>query len=210
CHGSNYLGAFEGPPLAGPDFRARWGGRELADLLSYVQARMPPFATGSLTPEQRTAVVAHLLQVNEVQPSGVELTMSVEGTVIPGAEPIVASTDVGGTPPIPGRLGTIPSPDSRQAPPEFRGSVSETETSLTETYRRIESFQPVTDAELANPPEGDWLHWRGSPGSNGYSTLSQINRENVGTLQLEWVWGLPNGSRFRTAMLERDGILFLN
>lgn len=210
CHGSNYLGAFEGPPLAGPDFRARWGGRELADLLSYVQARMPPFATGSLTPEQTTAVVAHLLQVNEVQPSGVELTMSVEGTVIPGAEPIVASTDVGGTPPIPGRLGTIPSPDSRQAPPEFRGSVSETETSLTETYRRIESFQPVTDAELANPPEGDWLHWRGSPGSNGYSTLSQINRENVGTLQLEWVWGLPNGSRFRTAMLERDGILFLN
>src|SRR5690606_30981353 len=97
-----------------------------------------------------------------------------------------------------------------QAPPEFRGSVSETETSLTETYRRIESFQPVTDAELANPPEGDWLHWRGSPGSNGYSTLSQINREDVGTLQLEWVWGLPNGSRFRTAMLERDGILFLN
>jgi alcohol dehydrogenase (cytochrome c) len=209
CHGSNLRGGFEGPPLAGPDFQNRWGGRPVADLLEYVQTRMPPFAVRSLTPEQTTALVAYLLRANDVQPAGIALTMSAEGTVIPGAEPI-ETTVATGFPPVPGRLGTAPSPDSRTAPPEFRGSVSETATSLTESFRPIESYGAVSDAELANPPEGDWLHWRGSPGSNGYSTLSQINRDNVDRLRLEWVWGLPNGSRYRTAMLERDGVLFLN
>ncbi|MQA91872.1 MAG: PQQ-binding-like beta-propeller repeat protein [Gemmatimonas sp.] len=209
CHGANFLGAFEGPALAGPDFQNRWGGRPLAELLSYVQTRMPPFAVRSLGPEETTAVVSYILRANDVEPNEIALTMEPEGTVIPGAEPVETMV-AAGTPPIPGRLGTAPSPDSRTEPPEFLGTVAETETSLTETFRPIESYSPVTDAELANPPEGDWLHWRGSPGSNGYSTLAQIDRSNVHRLQLEWVWGLPNGSRYRTAMLERDGILFLN
>ena len=106
---------------------------------------------------------------------------------------------------MPGRVGTVPSSDSVQSPPEFRGVVSETTTSLTETYRPAEWLTPVSEAELASPPDGDWLHWRRSPGSNGFSPLSQINSQNVHRLQLAWVWGLPDGSRYRTAPLERDG-----
>ena len=208
CHLANFQGSFEAPELAGPNFQNIWAGRPVPDLLNLIATTMPPEATGSLAGEDVAAVVAYLLEANDVQASGTELTMASTGTVIPGAEP-VAATDVAGIPPIPGRIGTVRSPDTRQVAPEFLGELSETATSITETFRAAESYTPVTDAELASPPAGDWLHWRGSPRSNGFSPLDQINTENVHQLQLAWVWALPDGSRYRTAALERDGILFL-
>ena len=208
CHLTDFQGSFEAPELAGPNFRNTWGGRPVGNLLELIATTMPPQATGSLSAEQVASVVAYVLRANEVQAGGAELSLASTGTVIPGAEP-TAAVVVAGIPPIPGRVGTIRSPDTRQAPPEFLGRISETLTSITETYRAPEGFTPVSDAELASPPDGDWLHWRGSPGSTGFSPLSQINTENVHRLQLEWVWALPDGSRYRTAPLERSGILFL-
>ena len=208
CHLTDFQGSFEAPELAGPNFRNTWGGRRVGDLLVLIGATMPPQAAGSLSAEQVASVLAYILRANDVQADGTELSLASTGTVIPGAER-VAVTDVAGVPPIPGRVGTIRSPDTRQAPPEFLGAISETPTSITETYRAPARFTPVSDAELASPPDGDWLHWRGSPGSTGFSRLSQINTENVHRLQLAWVWGLPDGSRYRTAPLERSGILFL-
>ena len=208
CHLTDFQGSFEAPELAGPNFRNTWGGRRVGDLLVLIEATMPPEAAGSLSAEQVASVLAYVLRANEVQAGGTELSLASTGTVIPGAE-LAAATDVAGIPPIPGRVGTIRSPDTRQAPPEFLGAISETPTGITETYRAPERFTPVSDAELASPPDGDWLHWRGSPGSTGFSPLSQINTENVHRLQLAWVWALPDGSRYRTAPLERSGILFL-
>ena len=208
CHLTDFQGSFEAPELAGPNFRNTWGGRRVGDLLVLIGATMPPQAAGSLSAEQVASVLAYILRANDVQADGTELSLASTGTVIPGAER-VAVTDVAGVPPIPGRVGTIRSPDTRQAPPEFLGAISETPTSITETYRAPARFTPVSDAELASPPDGDWLHWRGSPGSTGFSRLSQINTENVHRLQLAWVWGLPDGSRYRTAALERSGVLFL-
>ena len=49
-------------------------------------------------------------------------------------------------------------------------------------------FQPVTDAMLQKPNAGEWLHWRGTEDAWGYSPLDQINRGNVGQLQLAWSW----------------------
>ena len=208
CHLTDFQGSFEAPELAGPNFRNTWGGRRVGDLLVLIAATMPPQAAGSLSAEQVASVVAYILRANEVQAGGTELSLASTVTVIPGAEPEAAMT-VAGIPPIPGRVGTIRSPDTRQAPPEFLGAISETPTGITETYRAPEGYTPVSNAELASPPDGDWLHWRGSPGSNGFSPLSQINTENVHRLQLAWVWALPDGRSNRTAPLERSGILFL-
>ena len=207
CHLTDFQGSFEAPELAGPNFRNTWGGRRVGDLLVLIGATMPPEAAGSLSAEQVASVVAYILRANDVQAGGTELSLASTGTVIPGAELVAATT--AGIPPIPGRVGTIRSPEGVQAPPEFLGTITETPTSITETYRAPERFTPVSDAELASPPDGDWLHWRGSPGSTGFSRLSQINTENVHRLQLAWVWALPDGSRYRTAPLERSGILFL-
>ena len=169
---------------------------------------MPPQAVGFLDADEVAAVVAYLLRANEVRPGRSELSLASTAIVIPGTDPPVA-TNVAWIPPVPGRLGTARSPDTVQAPPEFRGEVSETTTSITETFRTAEWLTPVSEAELVSPPNGDWLHWRRTPDSQGYSPLAQISTENVHCLQLAWVWGLPDGSRYRTAPLERDGVLFL-
>jgi alcohol dehydrogenase (cytochrome c) len=223
CHLPDFQGAFQAPQLAGPNFRSAWGARPVVELLGLVQASMPPQAAGSLTTEEAAAVVAYLLQANEVAAGTVDLGPDTPGPVIPvadesAADPPTPDPDAVPEPlaqteprstPEPGRLGTVRSPETVQAPPEFLGTVSESVTGFTQTYRSADWLSPVNEAELRSPPEGEWLHWRGSPGSNGYSPLSQIDTENVHRLQLAWVWGLPAGSRYRTAPLERDGVLFL-
>ena len=45
-------------------------------------------------------------------------------------------------------------------------------------------FVPVTDAMLQDPAPEDWLMWRRTLDSWGYSPLDQGNRENVSQLQL--------------------------
>jgi alcohol dehydrogenase (cytochrome c) len=208
CHLADFQGSFEAPELAGPNFRNTWGGRPASDILELISTTMPPQAAGSLSAEQVTSVVAYLLRANEVPSGGAALTLASNATVIPGAAR-VAAADPNAVTPIPGRVGTVRSPQTLQAPPEFLGTISETAMGVTETFRAPERYTPVSGADLASPPDGDWLHWRGSPGSNGFSPLTQINRENVHRLQLAWVWALPDGSRYRTAPLERDGVLFL-
>ena len=133
CHLDNLRGSFEAPELAGPNFRGTWGARPLTDLLNLVASTMPPQAIGSLTTEELAGVVAYLLQANGLPPGNRELSLASSSTVIPGTDP-VAPTEISGIPPVPGRIGTVPSPDSVQSPPEIRGEVSETTTSLTETF----------------------------------------------------------------------------
>ena len=44
----------------------------------------------------------------------------------------------------------------------------------------IEDFVPVTDEMLQNPDPSDWLMWRRTLNSWGYSPLEKINDKNVG------------------------------
>ena len=55
------------------------------------------------------------------------------------------------------------------------------------------SFVPVTDKMLASPDPGDWLMWRRTLNSWGYSPLTQINKTNV--RQLTLVWSHATGAR---------------
>ena len=67
---------------------------------------------------------------------------------------------------------------------------------------------PVTDAMLRAPPNADWLAWRGSSASLGFSTLSQISRSNVARLRLIWSKTLGPGTN-SIAPLAHDGVIFL-
>src|SRR5258708_21619274 len=69
-------------------------------------------------------------------------------------------------------------------------------------------FQPVTDAMLQKPNAGEWLHWRGTEEAWGYSPLDQINRGNVGQLQLAWSWAMKPGSA-EAAPLVHDGVMYI-
>jgi alcohol dehydrogenase (cytochrome c) len=69
-------------------------------------------------------------------------------------------------------------------------------------------FQRVTDEILRHPSPDDWLAWRGTGRSLGYSPLDQINRGNVSELQLAWSWSMEPGSQ-ETAPLVYAGVMYL-
>ncbi len=58
---------------------------------------------------------------------------------------------------------------------------------------QVETFTPVTDAVLQNPDPADWLMWRRTLNSWGYSPLDQIARDNVGDLRMVWSRALTSG-----------------
>ncbi len=69
-------------------------------------------------------------------------------------------------------------------------------------------FKPVTDAMLQNPDPSEWLGWRRTQDAQGYSPLNQINRDNVGRLQLAWSWALNSGAS-EPAPIVHDGIMYI-
>jgi alcohol dehydrogenase (cytochrome c) len=200
-------GTSEAPPLAGAAFRAKWGAQPVTELLALVQETMPPTRPGSLSADAYAQIVAHMLDRNNVAVGETALGTTSSGMVIPGSQP-TSTTAAATVPPVPGRLGTGPTPGSLAAPPETPATVYETPRSITRTYRPLDTFSNVSQAVLDAPPAEDWLHWRGNPQSWGYSRLDQIDTDNVGSLQLAFVWPMEEGES-QQGPLVRDGIMFL-
>ena len=100
------------------------------------------------------------------------------------------------------------SSDAQQAaPPKVQDAISqEAEARLKGVADKL---TPVTDAMLQKLPKEDWLAWRGSSASLGYSSLQQITRSNVGKLRLVWSKTLGPGTN-GIAPLAHDGVIFLS
>jgi len=71
----------------------------------------------------------------------------------------------------------------------------------------IDKITPVTDAMLANPNAADWLMWRRTLNSWGYSPLDQVTRRNVAQLKLVWTRPLNAGDQEGTPLVH-DGIMY--
>lgn len=69
CHRENLEGHGPTPSLAGEEFRDRWDGQTLDDLFEKMQATMPADHPGSLSREDNSAILAFMLQANEM-PAG--------------------------------------------------------------------------------------------------------------------------------------------
>ena len=67
---------------------------------------------------------------------------------------------------------------------------------------------PVTDAMLQNPDPADWLMWRRTLDSWGYSPLNQIDRANVDALSLVWSRPLSEGVQEGTPLVY-DGVMYM-
>jgi PQQ-dependent dehydrogenase (methanol/ethanol family) len=78
-----------------------------------------------------------------------------------------------------------------------------TDTTLSQT-----PFVPVTDAMLQNPHPEDWLMWRRTSDSWGYSPLAEIDRRNVGELAVVWSVGLDEAPSQEGIPLVYDGVLY--
>ena len=64
-------------------------------------------------------------------------------------------------------------------------------------------IEPVTDAELAATPDGDWLSFRGNLSAWGYSALDAIDTETVGQLDFAWAAPMEDGPNEATPLVAR-------
>lgn len=71
------------------------------------------------------------------------------------------------------------------------------------------AYVPVTDQMLQQPAPDDWLMWRRTLNSWGYSPLDQIEPANVADLELAWSLPLNDGSVQEGTPLVYDGILYM-
>ena len=68
-------------------------------------------------------------------------------------------------------------------------------------------FVPVTDATLEDPDPANWMMWRRTLDSWGYSPLDQIDRDNVRELRLVWSRPLADGIQEGTPLVY-EGVMF--
>lgn len=192
CHLPDLTGAFEASELAGVNFRAVWSTRPWSELVAAVR-EMPPTEPASLSATQYDAVTAFLLDANG-------LADEVHSIEIPGGATlgsILAGARVSVTEPAPRSAGPDPVANAIREP---RG--------ITTTFVEITEFEPVADYELLNPDPTDWLMFRRTYNAWGYSPLDRIKPENVGNLQLAWVWAMESGVNQPTPVV-RDGVIYL-
>lgn len=73
-------------------------------------------------------------------------------------------------------------------------------------------LRPVTDEILRSPDPADWPMVRRTYDARSYSPLDQVDRTNVGDLELAWVWGIETGASAANDQMGpvvHDGVLYL-
>ena len=72
----------------------------------------------------------------------------------------------------------------------------------------VREFIPVSDAMLEDPDPKDWLMWRRTLDSWGFSPLEEVNKDNVDQLRMVWSRGLRTGSNQGTPLVY-DGVMYM-
>jgi PQQ-dependent dehydrogenase (methanol/ethanol family) len=70
-------------------------------------------------------------------------------------------------------------------------------------------FASVTDAMLQKPDPANWLMWRRTLDSWGYSPLDQVDRSNVARLRMVWTRGMGPGNVQEATPLVYNGVMYV-
>jgi alcohol dehydrogenase (cytochrome c) len=57
--------------------------------------------------------------------------------------------------------------------------------------------------------QSDWPSLHGQFSGNRYSAADQINRDNVGSMAVKWVYAVPNGGRLQGTPQVHDGVMYV-
>ena len=71
------------------------------------------------------------------------------------------------------------------------------------------TYTPVTDERLQSPADGDWLMYRRTYDSWGYSPLDQITTANVADLEPVWLLSTGVTSGHESPPVVNDGVMFI-
>ncbi len=79
-----------------------------------------------------------------------------------------------------------------------------------EEARAVLSDIDVLPADLIAPvPAENWVSYNGDYSGRRYSSLSQINRKNVGQLRAEWAFHAPNSDRLEVTPVVVNGMMLI-
>ncbi|MGH8207777.1 MAG: PQQ-binding-like beta-propeller repeat protein [Steroidobacteraceae bacterium] len=182
CHGGNLDDGQFGPPIKGPTFRAQWHGQSAAALFNLETTKMPPASPDSLDGQTYADIEAYVLQQNGATAGTTELSAAALAKAAPAR-----------------RAGGY----------DFLGNHDAIyQAAVTHREALLDKLTPVTATMLRNPPAADWLMWRGSYRTTGYSRLNQINAGNARDLRVAWTITLPASGNEITPLVH-DGVLFV-
>ncbi|MGI9315154.1 MAG: PQQ-binding-like beta-propeller repeat protein [Luminiphilus sp.] len=184
CHAASLRGSAHGAALSGPAFADKWSQKSALTLKDYQQTEMPPGEAHTLSPAQHSAITEFVIAQSNL-PEDSPLATSVNDLLNAAGE----------------------APDAV----EFSAADSVMDfarNSGAYSMKQITDFRKVDTAELDNPPAEDWLNWRRTPDGHGHSPLTQISRDNVSRLSLNWSMAMHAGSNQPTPLV-RDGVMFL-
>lgn len=179
CHGGTFAGGF-GPPVSGQNFKTKWLWAD-PEVFAAHNRTMPPSKPGGLSDDEYEAVIALLRNINGL-PDGLAVTLT-----------------TGSDAPVPSHGGTPISGPIDAAFAAHRAGLQ----ALTER------LTPVTDAMLQSPDPADWLNWRRTRDSLGFSPLQQINKDNVAGLSLAWALPLGPGTNGISPIVH-GGVMFVD
>jgi alcohol dehydrogenase (cytochrome c) len=209
CHGTDLMGV---PPLAGPNFIGGWSSRSTRQLFDAIRSTMPSDRPGALPEQTYLNIVAYILQANGRSP---------------GNQPFAATTDVpiGASAPAQtaggggrggaagagrgGAGGDAPAGRAGGGGPGGGRGQAPAPTGVT-VAGEVRNFTRITDDILRNPPANEWMVFRRDYSASNFSPLTQITRDNVQDLQLQWVWPMNEGGTNQPSPLAYNGTIFLN
>jgi alcohol dehydrogenase (cytochrome c) len=203
CHNPDLSGSNDAPQLAGDAFIGAWKGRTTQALYNKISKTMPLGQGGSLDDATYGAITAYILHANGASAGSVAFTADTTtaiGAIASGKVP----DDVLHPPTLSAfaraTVGVrVATPGSFMLPGKFGLSLE----------GHIQNYEPVTEAMMNSPPDGDWLMFRRNYQGWSFSPLKQINTANVGSLQLKWMWSLPENGTMEITPLVHSGVLFI-
>jgi len=182
CHGAG-LRQLPDALLAGREFVAAWGDRDISEFIEQISSTMPPEDIGGLAASAYVDIAAFLLRANGAQADDVELTAT-------------ASARIGDSLTGPGVLTQL-------------ASASPDEPVGTTVQGFVAGFVSVTDEMLRRPDPGDWSMIRRDYSATSYSPLTDITADNVNSLRLAWTWAMRDGGTNQPAPLAYQGTIYL-
>ena len=217
CHGPNLDdGSSDAPPITGVNFVTFWGSRSAGDLFTYIMNKMPPTSPGSLGDELTVDVVAYILQRMGAAAGTSALTSNATTALSAvgrgagrgggrggGGGAANSDPDAGGG----GGTGIVFGAGTGAGGGGHGGALGELRG--VTVHGEVKNYVPVTFDMLKNPPASDWLVFRGNYQGWSYSSLNQINRNNVQHLQLVWQWAMNDSGTSETSPIVHNGILYL-
>jgi alcohol dehydrogenase (cytochrome c) len=203
CHNPDLSGSNDAPQLAGDAFIGAWKGRTTQALYNKISKTMPLGQGGTLDDATYSAITAYILHANGASAGSVAFTADTTtgiGAIAGGKVP----DDVLHPPTMSAFARAsagvrVATPGSFLLPGKFGLSLE----------GHIQNYEPVTEAMMNNPPDGDWLMFRRNYQGWSFSPLKQINTANVGSLQLKWMWSLPENGTMEITPLVHSGVLFI-